>query len=248
MTCSPIGIAEVLNGGLPPVALSLTRDPDLWFEGYVQTYLERDVRTAAQIADVMPLRRLLVLSALRSSQVLNISGLARDAALSPTTTARYLDLMETFFLIRRLSPYLANPTARLIKAPKIYFTDAGLLGHLGRASPEPLDDDPLRGPILESFVLNDILAILGAHRPRAEVHFWHIQGRYEVDFIISDGRSAIGIEVKAADTFKMRDLDPLTRFLETHPEAKAGILAYNGDDVMKIKDKLFVVPISVLLS
>ena len=123
---------EVLTGGLPPACLGAPDGVAEWFRGYVQTYVERDVRQLSRITDLVSFRTLAQLAALRTGQVLSISSLARDAKLTAVTAGRYLDLLEASFLIRRLPPFLKNRSSRLVKSPKLHFTDSG---HRDRSPP-----------------------------------------------------------------------------------------------------------------
>src|SRR4030066_1441407 len=127
---TPIPPAEILRGGMPRVALGRTRKPSTWFLGYEQTYVERDVRQLSQVADLISFRRAVRLAALRTGKILKISKLARAAHLPVATLSRYLGVMETSCLVRRLPPFLNNPVSRLAKSPTLFFNDAGLAAHL----------------------------------------------------------------------------------------------------------------------
>lgn len=245
----PISEAEILDGGLPPVALGDAASRELWFLGYEQTYLERDLRDLSQVADLVAFRNLLRLAALRTGQVLNQSELARDAKLPATTVSRYLGLLEASFLLTRVSPFLRSRASRLIKAPKVFMTDSGIAAHLAAVTDlSPTSGEPLRGALQETYVCQNLLAILGAHLPRARVDFWSVQGRHEVDFVITAGRSSIAIEVKAATRFGDRDLAGLRAFVGTTPEARAGVLAYNGREAVPLGSNLYAIPLGLLLS
>jgi hypothetical protein len=240
---------ELLRGGLPPLALGETERRDLWLLGYEQTYLERDVRSLAQVADLVAFRNLLRLAALRTAQVLNQSELARDAKLPVATLARHLGVLETSLVLSRLSPHRRSRASRLIKSPKLFVTDSGLAGHLtGVRDLRPTADEPLRGALFETYVLQNLAGILGAHRERAELGFWSVQGRHEVDFVVSLGRRVIGIEVKAASRFGSGDVAGLRAFLQSTPGAAAGILAYNGSETVPLGERLYAVPLATLLS
>lgn len=245
----PISEAEILDGGLPPVALGGTASRELWFLGYEQTYLERDLRDLSQVADLVAFRNLLRLAALRTGQILNQSELARDAKLPATTVARYLGLLEASFLATRLSPFQRSRASRLIKSPKIFMTDSGIAAHLASVTDlSPTAGEPLRGALLETYVCQNLMAILGAHLPRARVDFWSVQGRFEVDFVVSAGRTSVAIEVKAATRFGERDLTGLRTFVETTEGTRAGVLAYNGREAVAVGPNLYVIPLGMLLS
>jgi uncharacterized protein len=240
---------EILAGGMPVVALGEAKEPDLWFLGYEQTYLERDVRNLAQVADLVEFRNLLRLAALRGGQLLNLSELARDAKTTAATVNRYLGLLETSFVIARLAPYLRSRTTRLLKSPKLYVADSGLAAHLTDVRDlRPTADEPLRGALFETYVHQNLAAILTAQEDRAELGFWNVQGRHEVDFVLASRRRCVAIEAKAASRFSERDTSALRAFLHKTPGAVAGVLAYNGHEVAPLGDRVFAVPLGLLLS
>jgi uncharacterized protein len=240
---------EILDGGLPPVALGNAASRDLWFLGYEQTYLERDVRALSQVHDLVAFRNVLHLAALRSARLLNQSELARDARLPAATVARYLGLLETSFVLSRLTPFLASRAARLIKSPKILVSDSGLAAHLTGVTDLGLPaEEPMRGALFETYVWQNLAALLGSHLPKARLDFWSVQGRSEVDFVVSSGRTSIGIEVKASSRFSEKDLAGLKAFLGSTPGARAGVLAYNGTEALSVGKDLYAIPLGLLLS
>ncbi len=248
---TPQGITptEVLAGGLPPVCLEPARRPALWFKGYEQTYLERDVRELARLGDLISFRNLLHLAALRTGQVLAISELGRDAKLNATTTARYLSLLEASFVVTRLAPYLANRASRLIKSPKLYIADSGLAAHLAGLDGTRLKPgDPMWGALLETYVAQNLAAILEADWPEACLGYWHVQGRHEVDFVVETGGNTLAIEVKAAARWAERDLAGLRAFLDKTPRCRAALLAHGGSDSVKLGDRLWAVPLATILA
>jgi hypothetical protein len=245
----PVTNEEVLAGGLPPVVTGEAPDPALWFLGYEQTYLERDLRDLSQVADLVAFRNLLRLAAFRTAQILNQSEMARDAKLPASTVARYLGLLETSFVLHRLGPYLRSRTTRLIKSPRLFLSDSGLAAHLTTTKDlAPTADEPLRGALFETWVHQNLRALLDAHLPEAELAFWSVQGRYEVDFVITHGRRSVAVEVKAGSRFSRKALSGLEAFLARTPEAAAGVLAYNGEEAVALGDRLYAVPVGLLLS
>ena len=240
---------EVLYGGMPSLVVGEDIDRNLWLLGYEQTYLERDVRDLTQVADLVTFRTLLRLAAARTGQILNQSEIARDARLPVSTAVRYRGLLETSFLLDRLLPYTRSRTTRLLKSPKIFLTDSGLACHLtATADIGVAADEPLRGALYETFVHQNLAGILGAHLPDAGLSFWSIQGRQEVDFVISHKRRCIAVEVKAASRFGKKDLAGLRAFREKTPGAVGGILAYNGPEAFAAEEGLWVIPVGLLLS
>ena len=245
----PVTEREILRGGLPPACLDPTESVAEWFRGYVQTYVERDVRQLSQIADLVAFRTLAQLASLRTGQVLVISTLARDAKLNAVTAGRYVDLLEASFLIRRLPPFLKNRSSRLVKSPKLYFTDSGLAAHMaGVDTLQPGRDDLLRGALFETYVAQNIAALLEAHLPEAQIGYWHEQGRHEVDFVIEVGRNVFAIEVKSATRWSDNDWSGLRAFLERTPACVAAVLAYGGKEAVQLDKRLFAIPLGHLLA
>lgn len=244
----PVSDREVLTGGLPPAALDAGGGAEEWFRAYVQTYVERDLRQLSQITNLVAFRTLAQLAAMRTGQVLGVSSLARDAKLNAVTAGRYLDLLEASFLIRRLPPFLKNRSTRLVKSPKIHFTDSGLAAHLaGVTSIEPGREDRLRGGLYETYVAQNLTALLDTHLPDARLSFWHEQGRHEVDFVVEAGRAVCAIEVKAATRWSEDDLSGLRAFLNRTPACTAAVLAFNGRESARLEDRLWAIPIGHLL-
>lgn len=242
-----INLEEILKGGMPSVCLKEVKNPSIWFRGYEQTYLERDIRALSQVADLVSFRHLLQLVALRNTKILNVSELARDAKLNVVTASRYLSLMETSFILSRMPPYLGNRSSRLIKAPKIYLSDTGLASYLIGIKKLNINE-AYRGTFLESYIAQNMEGIFSSHYPDARITYWNIQGRYEVDFIIETGNETIAIEVKNSSRWQERDLAGLKAYLGSAKKCRAAILAYNGQNVVKLKSKIWAVPLNLLLS
>lgn len=245
----PLKMVEILTGGMPSVCLREVKNRALWFRGYEQTYLERDVRELSQISDVISFRNLMGLAALRTGQLLSPSQLGRDAKLNVATTSRYLSLLETSYVLYRMSPYLQNRSTRLIKSPKLYLSDAGLACHLaGTVESGGRLLEAFKGSAFETYVAQNLMGIIDAAWPEAQLHFWNVQGRHEVDFVVEAGRSCIAIELKSGTRWIERDLSGLKAFLAATPHCKAAILAYNGTDAVSLGEKLWALPVSMVIS
>jgi predicted AAA+ superfamily ATPase len=246
--CEEVTDREVLLGGLPPVCLSPNENMSEWFRGYVQTYVERDVRQLTYITDLIAFRTLTQLAAMRTGQILVINAIGRDAKLNAVTAGRYLDLLEASFVVTKLPPYLKNRSTRLVKSPKLYFTDSGLAAYMaGVTTIEAGSDDTMRGALYETYVAQNIAGLLEAHLPDASLTFWNEQSRHEVDFVIEFGQKVIAIEVKAATRWSHNDLRSLQAFLARTPNCVAAILAYNGQQPVKLDERLYAIPMGMLL-
>jgi predicted AAA+ superfamily ATPase len=240
---------EILKGGMPTVCLGDVQDRSFWFKGYEQTYLERDIREISQIENIVAYRNLLHLVCLRSGQILNLSQLGGDAKLTSATTSRYLSLLETSFVISKLNPYLRNRASRLIKSPKIYMSDSGLACFMAGIDKFQMDyQEPLLGAMFETYVAQNLFAIIGSRWKEAQLYFWSVQGRYEVDFVIEVGRSCLAIEVKSSARWQKKDLSGLEAFLGATPHCKAAVLSYNGTEAVRLGDKIWALPLDLVLS
>lgn len=212
------------RGGFPLPALHLESDQDraIWFEGYVRTYLERDLQQISSISALPDFRRLMRASCLRMGQLVNQTELGRDVALPQPTVHRYLNLLETSYLLVRLPAYAVNRTKRLIKSPKLYWGDTGVALHLTQEA-EP------GGAHLENLVLNDLLTWRDARLDRAEVFYWRTSTGEEVDFVVETGDRLLPIEVKATERPRLRDIAHLRAFrAEYGDKARAGLLLHTG--------------------
>jgi predicted AAA+ superfamily ATPase len=245
----PIKPGEILNGGMPSVCLGPIEDRSFWFKGYEQTYLERDVREISQIENILAYRNLLHLACLRTAQILNLSQLGRDAKLSSVAASRYLSLLETSFILSKLSPFLRNKASRLIKSPKIYVSDSGLACYLAGIHEFQADErEPLLGSMFETYVAQNLVSIIGSRCKDAALYFWSVQGRHEVDFIIEAGRNCLALEVKSSARWEKKDLSGLEAFLNSTPRCVAGILGHNGTEAVRLGERIWALPLDLILS
>lgn len=212
------------RGGFPTPAVSMQTDEArlIWFDGYVRTYLERDLRDLASISALPDFRRLMRAACLRLGQLVNQTELGRDVALPQPTVHRWLNLLETSYALVRLPAYAVNRTKRLIKAPKIYWGDTGAAMHLADLV-EP------SGAHLENLVLQDLLAWRDARLERAELGYWRTAIGEEVDFVVETGGRLLPIEVKSSAHPRLADAKHLRAFrAEYGKKARAGLLLHTG--------------------
>ena len=213
------------RGGLPSPALQLrtARDRSIWFDGYVRTYMERDLQDLSAIAALPDFRRLMRAACLRLGQTVNQTGLGRDVALPQSTVHRYLNLLEISHLLVRVPAYSVNRTKRLIKSPKLYWGDTAAALHLSQ------QDEP-SGACLENLVLHDLLVWRDARLERAEILHWRTAAGEEVDFVVEAGDGLLPIEVKASPRPRLRDAAHLRSFrAEYGPRVRAGLLLHGGN-------------------
>jgi predicted AAA+ superfamily ATPase len=226
------------RGGYPTPALHLSTNEAraTWFDGYVRTYLERDLQDLAKIAALPDFRRLMRAVALRIGHLINQTELGRDVAIPQATVHRYLNLLEISYLLVRLPAYAVNRTKRLIKAPKVYWSDTGLSIHLAGS------DDP-SGAHLENIVLHDLLAWRDARLERAEVCYWRTAAGDEVDFVLEDRGCVVPIEVKAAARPRLADAAHLRTFrAEYGSSARAGLVLHTGTELRWLAPDVLAAP------
>lgn len=226
------------RGGYPVPAVDLPSDDArrMWFAGYTQTYLERDVQVLAAITTLPDLRRLMRAVCLRLGQLLNQAELGRDVAVPQPTVHRWLNLLETSYQLVRLPPYAVNRTKRVIKSPKVYWADTGLALHLaGISEPE--------GCHLENLVLNDLLAWRDARIDRPEVLYWRTASGEEVDFVIESGRTLLPIEVKATARPRVGDGRHLQTFrAEYGRRCRPGLVVHTGNAIEWLAPGILAAP------
>jgi hypothetical protein len=189
------------RGGFP----ELYRNPDLktqdFYASYIATYLERDVRLSLRVGSLRDFERFLRACALRSGQLLNLTDLARDIGIAGTTARDWLSVLEASNQLILLEPYFGNVTKRLIKTPKLYLRDTGLLCFLlGLDSPAALERSPFIGSVWETFVLNQLTRAKIAKGSSAQIFFWRDAHGVEVDFIIEHQGALRLIEAKWTET------------------------------------------------
>jgi uncharacterized protein len=203
-----------------------------WLAGYYQTYIERDVRSVINIGDLETFGRFIRLCAGRCGQLVNFSSLAADCGISNMTAKRWLSVLQTSFILVQLRPHYENFNKRLIKAPKLYFLDTGLLAFLlGIKNTDELMYHSLRGSIFESFVLSELYKSYLNSGLIPDIYFWRDVKNHEVDFILDRGSSVLPIEVKSGETISLDSFKGL-QFYCTAAGQKSDkpVLLYSGND------------------
>lgn len=239
-----------LHGGYPEVIGR--KDPArrrAWYRSYVTTILQRDVRDIAQIGGLTELPRLLSVLAARSSSLLNVAELSRSLGLPHTTLTRYLALLESAFLVRRIPAWAGSRARRAIKTPRVLIPDTGLLGHLAGLTPARLSEDSTAvGALLESLVAGELLKQLAWSDPHAELFHFRTHAGREVDLVLEseDGR-VVGIEVKAAAGVGGLDFKGLEALREVAGRRfHRGVVLYTGRESLPFGSDVWALPLSAV--
>lgn len=246
-----VGVCErVIAGGFPEaVARSPGERRDAWFRSYVASLLQRDVRDLANIEGLTDILRLLGLLAARSSALMNMSEVSRAAGIAHSTLRRYLALLEATFIFQPLPAWSNNLGKRFVKSPKIHLLDSGLAAHLrGDGDAAALAQSPNLGPLLETFVVQEVRKLLGWSRHAATPYHFRTAAGQEVDLALeAPGQRIAGIEVKASSNVSHGDFSGLRVLAETAGDKfVGGVVLYLGEQRLPFADKLWALPISTL--
>ncbi len=224
------GLDEILVSGLYPRLHDRQLDPSVWLDAYLRTYVERDVRTLTNVGDLDAFARFVQLCAGRSGRLLNMSALGADAGVDQTTAKRWISILRASYIVDLLQPHQRNFRKRIVKTPKLYFHDTGLLCHLlGVTRAAELRHHPLRGPIFETFVVSELRKVFLHQGERPPLRFWRDARGREVDVVIDRGGALVPFEIKAGQTVAADFFGGLDYFTQLSG-ADGGVLVYGGDD------------------
>jgi len=232
----------IFNGFYPRI-YDKHLDPRQWYRDYFETYATRDVRSLINVGDLKSFEQFLRLLAGRSGQLLNLSSLGSDSGISHTTAKRWISILEASYLIYVLPPYFKNFRKRIIKSPKIYFLDPGLLCFLLRINnPKDIATHPQRGAIFETFIFSELYKSFSHQGMEPPLYFWRDRSGSEIDFLVDHGTHALPIEAKAGKTVSSDFLNSMKSWLDLPGnEQKEGVLIYAGDSFSK-RQNLQIVP------
>jgi predicted AAA+ superfamily ATPase len=241
---------QVLAGGYPRViARHIGARRKAWFQSYLTTILQRDVRDLTNVADVTAVPRLLSIVATRAGGLLNFADLSRTLALPQTTLKRYFALLEATFLVQLLRPWSSNLGQRLIQTPKVYLDDTGLLAHLlGLTVDRFKMDGTLAGGVLENFVLMELRKQSAWSETQPEFFYWRTASGQEVDIVLEDSAGRlVGVEIKAGATLGGSDVRGLQAMAKAVGKRWVrGVVLYTGAEVIPFAANLHGLPLPLL--
>lgn len=254
LTLLPLSIAEVVDANLQakfseaavfkgsyPRIFEKTKGenglgPEYIYPSYIQTYIERDVRSIVKVADLSLFKKFLGLCAGRVGQLLNVSALASEAGISIQTVNSWLSILQASYILFLLQPYHKNFNKRLVKSAKLYFYDTGIAASLlGIDNVQQLEQHYMRGALFENFIIADIYKQFYNRAKIPSMYFWRDSHGHEVDCIIEKGATLLPIEIKSGMTFDKKFIAGLTYWQEISGE-KEGMLIYGGEEELHIKN------------
>lgn len=241
-------------GGYPKIFEYKTAESKQnWFENYKTTYIERDIRNLAQVANLDEFQRLYKMCAFQTGNILNYSSLSKDLGISVPSCKKYISLLETSYQVFTLRPYYINIGKRLVKSPKIYFLDTGLANYLlGNLTYDDLQFRGHLGNIFETWVITEIFKSLSTLIPKPQYHFWRTENDAEIDLLIEWGGNILPIEIKSASRVAERDIKGFESFVPSSREKGSSILdpivIYRGAEVLPFRNNVKAIPVEYVWS
>lgn len=240
---------RIHRGSMPELWANKDIDWEKYFDSYVQTYLERDVRDFSKIQDLFAFRKFMVAVAARTGQLLNMADIARDAGIDQTTAKAWFSVLQASDLIYILEPFSLNVAKRIIKTPKVYFTDTGLACYLSRwATPETLMNGAMAGSMFETYVLGEILKSYYNAGKRLPLYFYRDNNCAEVDFLIHENNTLYPIEVNKnsnPDKTDSKHFKTLAGAFPTMTIGEGGVVC-TGEALLPIQKGVAAIPVEFL--
>lgn len=220
-----------------------------WAKSYIKAIVERDIKDIASIEKLVEMPKLLEALAQHSGKLANFTQLGGQLNLDTKTTQTYIGLLETLFLVSQLRPWHSNHLSRLLKTPKIYLLDSGLLASLNRLTKESIESyQSDAGALVETWVYGELLKTISETDEPWSIYYYRDRDQVEVDFVLENhARQLIGIEVKASQTITNQDFRGLKKLAGLAGKHWiSGIVLYNGDKCLPFGNNLWAIPFSML--
>lgn len=229
-------LGELITRGFYPEVISKKRIPQIWYASYIRTYVERDVRQIKQIEDVLLFQKFLKLCAGRIGQQVNISSLSNDCGINARTAQSWLSILESTYVIRLLPPFHKNYNKRIVKSPKLYFYDTGLVcALLNIKLQDEFQLSHFRGALVENFIIMECIKNNFNLQLGNEFYYWRDNNGIEIDLIQQNGQKIIPIEIKSAQTYTKDFSKNLKKFI-SYSGIEKGLILYDGPQSFKGSD------------
>ncbi len=238
---------RIWRGCLPAIALDRKMDRDLFYGSYVQTYLQRDVKSLVNVGDEMAFMKFLRATAARTAQLLNVAALARDADIAPNTAKKWLSVLQTSGLVYLLEPYFTNVSKRMVKAPKLYFLDTGLAAYLTQwSSPETLEAGAANGAFFETWAINEIIKSYWHNGKTAPIYFYRDADQREIDLLIIQDGQVFPVEIKKSSSTNKSDIRQFASLKKLNMPTGPGAVICLTDSTMPITENLNAINIGLI--
>ena len=237
----PLSCYKQIFKGFYPRPNVQTIDLRLFYGGYLATYVERDVRQVQNVRDISVFQIFLQLLAARAGQLLNLQEIAKDCGIAHATARAWLSILEASRIVYVLKPYFQNITKRVVKTPKLYFTDTGLLSYLLKyPNAETLMSGPSAGAVFENMVIMELIKTLGNAGSAADIYFYRDSNKNEIDLVVNKGRAFDLYEIKSGKTIKPLMAKTLSS-VDLKP-ARKFILSFNETELLLAGGSVKAVP------
>ena len=243
-------LEAIINGGYPEIQrIKNIRGKALWFNSYISTYVERDIRDIGELRDISAFIRFFNIIAPRSCGLVNKSDLANNSSLSEATVNNYLSMLEMICQVSLLKAYSSNISKRFIKSAKLYMTDSGVLSHLLNITTiQELLASSNKGDIVETFIYNELLKHISYSLALPKIYHYRTNDKKEIDFIVEKGDTILAIEIKSSQTIKLDAFKHIIDFQNKEKKTIIGIVFYMGETILSFGDdtyKRYALPINL---
>jgi len=239
-------LESIIDGGYPEILkINSLKAKYLWFSSYIRTYIEFDAKELANIRNKDKFIKIYRLCMLRSSKLLNKNELQKETRVDNKTFDSYFNVLKHIYQISTLQPYFNNRLTRLIKTPKIFAIDSGILSYLLQISTkDDLETSLFKGAIFETFIYTELLKASTYSKLNIDMYYYGTIDKKEIDFILEFKNKVIAIEVKDSSKVTKDDFKHIYSLRdELKTEFSKGIVIYTGESLLKIDDKMYAVPI-----
>jgi len=239
---------HIVHGAYPEIQkITTPKMRYIWFSSYIRTYIERDVREIGELRNLDKFIGVYNVLATRSANILNKTNLSKETQVDAKTLDNYLTLLEQVYQVFKLKSYQKNIGKEMIKSPKVYFADSGVLSHLLRVKTiDDLNNSSYNGDIVETFVFSELKKHISLHEDFFNFNYYRTKDKKEIDFILESDKYLLAIEVKSSQTARV---DDFKHIIDLEPRIKGkkfiGIVLYFGERVICFKEKFWAVPMRV---
>jgi predicted AAA+ superfamily ATPase len=242
-------VQNIIDGGYPEILkIDSLKSKYLWFSSYIRTYIESDAKELANIRNVDKFISMYRLTMLRSGNIFNKNEIQKEAKLDNKTFDSYFNVLEHTYQVQKLKPFFKNELKRLIKSPKIYAMDTGVLSYLLQiTTQEEYEVSHYKGDILETFVYDELVKAKTYALKNSELYYYRTSDKKEIDFILEFSSKVIAIEVKSSKSVSKSDFKHIYYLADEIPKLfDKGIILYNGEDFLRIDKNMYAIPFGFL--